>query len=334
MEPSPDMTPRQRSELIKRLAGGLGFAACGICSARPIERKDYVLAWLRNGRHGQMEYLARNTEMRLDPGLLLPGARSVIVVAWLYRVRETAEGLPISLEGDIPEQEGPTGRIARYAWGRDYHRVIRKRLHHLVDRLGPALRTPFDSRVCVDTAPLLERELARRAGIGWIGNNCLVLSRELGSYFCLGAVVTTLDLPPDTPVEDRCGDCDRCIQACPTNALVGGKRMDASRCLSYQTIENRGQIPPGQVLDPAGQVYGCDICQQVCPYNGPRAPVSIDADAKACWPAGTIDLQRVLAWDSAQWDSLTRGRALRRSTLEMWQRNARLVLERLRPAKR
>ena len=329
----PKTIARQRSDRVKRIAESLGFSACGICDAAPIARREYVQGWLREGKHGEMAYLERDIETRLDPGQLQEGARSVIVVAWLYRVRETAEGLPaaaplVPAGQTVSESSGlgPSGRIARYAWGRDYHRVIRTRLYKLVDRLRADVSVPFKSRVCVDIWPLLERELAERAGIGWIGSNCLVLSRSLGSYFCLGSVLTTLDLAVEAPVPDGCGTCRRCVDACPTGALLGPHKMDARRCLSYLTIEHRSQIPPEHDPGLHDQVCGCDICQQVCPYNGPRAPVSIDPDAQPRWPAGRIDCRTIMNWTPADWDAFTRGRALRRATHEMWQRNARHML--------
>lgn len=328
MNVSGEITPRQRSERIKRIAESLGFAACGICDASPIARRNYVLDWIRQGRHGEMSYLQETVETRLDPGRLQAGCRSVIVVAWLYRVRETAEGVPAVAPNPPPElaladlpQSSRPGRIARYAWGRDYHRVMRTRLYRLVDQLRAEWPGPFKTRVCVDIWPVLERELAERAGIGWIGSNCLVLSRSLGSYFCLGTVLTTLDLAPDRPVPDGCGTCRQCVEACPTGALLEPRQMDARRCLSYLTIEHRSQFPE-QGRDLHGQVFGCDICQQVCPYNGPTAPVSVDPDAQPRWPAGQVDCHHVLAWSPAEWDAIMRGRALRRATLEMWQRNA------------
>jgi epoxyqueuosine reductase len=324
---------KQHHDLIKLIAGQLGFAACGVCDARAVERREYVLSWLAAGCHGEMTYLAKDVETRLDPGRLLPGARSVIVVAWLYRIRETPEGLPVDPAGGVTELRGQAraadrvaGRIARYAWGRDYHRVIRTRLHKLVDRLRAAVTIPFESRTCVDTAPLLEREMAQRAGVGWIGSNCLVIHRQLGSYFCLGAVLTTLDLAADSPMADGCGTCRRCVEACPTGALLGPHQMDARRCLSYLALEQRGPTLPAGYPALYKQLCGCDICQQVCPYNGPRAPVSIDADAQCRWPAGSVDCRTILGWTPSDWDRHTRGRALRRATLEMWQRNARHIL--------
>ncbi len=326
-------TLQHAANLAKHLAGSVGFSACGICRTDPIERSKYVGDWLQAGCHGQMTYLERNLDVRLDPGRLLAGAKTVIVVAWLYRVRETPTGGPYRLQepqkGSQPDspdtpQTARSARIARYAWGRDYHRVIGNRLRKMVDQLHDGLSVPFESRICVDTAPLLERELAQRAGIGWIGNNCVVMNRPLGSYFSLGAVLTTLDLPPDPPATDFCGTCRRCLEACPTGALVAPKRMDARRCISYQTIEMRTDDTP---QDLTGQIFGCDICQEVCPYNGPRAAVSIDPDSEPRRPAGRIDPRSIICWTPADWDIQTRGRALRRATLQVWHRNAASLMD-------
>jgi epoxyqueuosine reductase len=329
---SPETMPRERSSRIKQIAESLGFAACGICDASPIARRDYVLAWLGAGHHGEMDYLRESIETRLDPAKLQPGCRSVIVVAWLYRVRETEGGLPAAAPTPPPEQApldaadpAHPGRIARYAWGRDYHRVMRTRLYKLVDQLRAELPPPFKTRVCVDIWPVLERELAERAGIGWIGRNCMVLNRALGSYFCLATVLTTLDLATDEPMPDGCGTCRRCLDACPTGALFAPHKMDARRCLSYLTVEHRSDIPE-QYRGLQGQVFGCDICQEVCPHNGPAAPISIEPDAQPRWPAGQVDCRHVLAWKAPDWDTIMRGRALRRAAYEMWQRNARAVL--------
>jgi epoxyqueuosine reductase len=332
--PSPGTISRPRGDLVKRIARSLGFAACGICDAAPVARRRYVLDWIEAGRHGEMSYLARNLQMRLDPGRLLPGARSVIMVAWLYRVAEPQGGLPALSEAGAPDigvadaksiSPGRFGAIARYAWGRDYHRVIRGRLRRLVDLMHQEVGQAFESRICVDTAPLLERELAQRAGIGWIGGNCLAVNRTLGSYFCLGGVLTTLELPADSPASDGCGACRRCVEACPTGALLEPHKMDPRLCLSYLTIERRGDVGPGPHPALHGRIFGCDVCQEVCPYNGPKAAVSLDPDAQPRWPAGRIDCSTVLEWGPADWDAATRGRALRRATLKMWQRNARLV---------
>jgi epoxyqueuosine reductase len=337
MSLSPETIGHGRSRKVKQIARSVGFAACGVCDAAPIDRREYVLAWLDAGRHGQMSYLERNIETRLNPARLLPGARSIIMVAWLYRVAEAAGGLPAAMTAPMggPHGEssspGRLGAIARYAWGRDYHRVMRSRLRRLVDQLHQQVGEAFESRICVDTAPLLERELAQRAGIGWIGGNCLVLNRALGSYFCLGAVLTTLELAPDAPASNGCGTCRRCLEACPTGALLEPHMMDARRCLSYLTIEHRGDIRPEAHSGLHGLIFGCDICQQACPYNVPDAAVNLDPDAQPRWPAGQIDCNVVLAWTPADWDVATRGRALRRATIDMWRRNSSLLIRAAAP---
>lgn len=327
------MTRQQRSTLVKRIAEQLGFARCGICGVEPIIHTKYLLDWLHAGRHGEMTYLARHAETRLDPSRLLPRAVSVIVVAWLYRVHEEIPGEPAYWARATLERgecaapgESGCGRIARYAWGRDYHRVITGRLRKLIAALQSRISEPFDYKICVDTAPLMERELAQRAGIGWIGKNAMLMNRALGSYFCLGEVVTTLALAVDEPIaDDGCGRCDRCLQACPTGALIGPRQIDARRCISYLTIEHREEISADLRNKISGWIFGCDMCQEACPYNGPRAAVSIEPDTLARWPAGRVDLDQILSWDERDWDRATRGRALRRAGLKMWHRNAEIL---------
>jgi len=329
------MDAESLSRLVKLLASSYGFAACGICSAEPIDRADFLQRWLQAGFAGEMSYLAKTASLRLDPRGLLPAARSVIVVAWLYRVREEPEGVPAGLRSaEAPAKQAfpdgrqafPVGRIARYAWGRDYHRVIRRRLQKLVIDMQGLVGRSFRARICVDTAPVLEKELAVRAGIGWMGKNCLVLNRYLGSYFCLGVVLTDLEMAYDQPQPQRCGNCTRCIEACPTGALIEPYKLDASRCISYLTIEQRRQIPGALSPLLAGWIFGCDVCQEVCPYNLKTPALSIDADAAARWPAGRIAPDEVLRWSRSDWDAITRGRALRRASYEMWLRNAKALL--------
>jgi epoxyqueuosine reductase len=215
---------------------------------------------------GEMRYLTdRRAEMRRDVRSLLPSARSVICVGKLYNTP------------DPPRKEGDA-RISRYAWGRDYHLTMRAALERMVARLLE--REAFSHKICVDTAPLLERSLARRAGLGWIGRNTCLINEPLGSWFFLGEILTSLDLEPGSPPPDRCGSCTRCIEACPTDALVSegdGFTLDARRCISYLTIELRGPIPEELHAGVGDHVFGCDICQDVCPWNS-RAPFTEDPD--------------------------------------------------------
>jgi epoxyqueuosine reductase len=257
-----------------------------------------------------MEYLERNRTLREDPGELLPGARSVIVVALNYHQSAPAR----------PHDE-PRGRVAMYAWGRDYHRLMKKRLWKLVDGLRAAVAEPFEARVCVDTAPIVERELAARAGLGWIGKNTMVLNREQGSYFFLGEVFTTLALAADEPVTDHCGSCTRCLDACPTDAFPAAYEMDASRCISYLTIELREAIDEEFKPLMGDWVYGCDVCQEVCPYNR-EAPATIDPALKVREPAPWPRLSELRGWTESEYAERLRGSAMKRAKLGMFVRNA------------
>jgi epoxyqueuosine reductase len=220
--------------------------------------------WVAQGMAGEMRYLTdRRAEVRRDPRNLLPGAQSIICVGKLYN------------QAAPPEQAG-RAIFSRYAWGRDYHDVLRDALEQLADKLSAV--EPHNWKVCVDTAPLLERSYARQAGLGWIGRNTCLINEPLGSWFFLGELITTLELEPDSPPPDRCGTCTRCIEACPTQALVPdgeGWTLDARRCIAYLNIELRGPIPEEQRPWLGSRVFGCDICQEVCPWNA-RAPETND----------------------------------------------------------
>jgi len=313
------MTKAAIRRSINRLARELGFDRVGVAGPGPLERAGYLDEWLAHGRAGRMDYLHGQGEMRREPVRILPGARSVIVVTLNYNQSEPG-----------PPDHRPRGRIARYAWGRDYHRVIKKRLWKLVDRLRTEVEEPFQARVCVDTAPIVERELAARAGVGWIGKNTMLLNRQLGSYFYLGEIITTLDLPPDEPAADHCGSCTNCLEACPTGALTEPYRMDASRCISYLTIELREDIP--ERLQPlmGVWVFGCDICQEVCPFNR-KAPYTADPDLAARPPAPRPLLSELAAWTRKDYEAILRGSAVRRADLAMLHRNARIAAANLAP---
>ena len=310
------MSPEECARHIKRLAREAGFDHCGIARAEAIGRGDYLRGWLEAGKAGSMTYLRRHLDERCDPRRLLDGARSVIVVALLYHQ---------SQPDPAPDDGGPKGRVAMYAWGDDYHKIVKKKLHSLADRLRADLPGPFAARACVDTAPLLERELAAAAGIGWIGKNTMVVSRELGSHFFLGALVTTLDLPPDKPAEDHCGTCTRCLEACPTSALGAPYQMDASRCVSYLTIEHREEIP-AQLHEPMGPwVFGCDVCQEVCPFNR-KAPHTSEPRFALRPPGPRLDLDDLLTWTEDDYRDHLQGSAMKRATLAMLKRNAAIAL--------
>lgn len=317
--------PGSLARRVLRRCRDLGFAAAGVCDASPTTRPGELRAWLAAGKHGDMEFLANTVETMLDPARELPGVKSVIMVADLYQARPRGEGAAGSGEA---AGGGPTGRIARYAQGQDYHPFIKKRLH----RLNDELRAEFpgeEFRTFVDTAPVLEREYAGRAGLGWIGKNTLVIHPRLGSYTLLGGTLTTmrLEAPPEqASAVDRCGTCTRCIDACPTGAIAP-YTVDATRCLSYLTIERVGTIDAAMHAGMGGWLYGCDVCQEVCPHNSPRPTGGADATPARYAPRREgFDLLEVLGWDESARRHAFTSSAMKRVTLAMMKRNAVIVL--------
>jgi epoxyqueuosine reductase len=244
--------------LIKARAADLGFDLCGIARADRHPKLARLGEWIAQGRSGEMEYLAESAQERLDVRHALTTARSVISVAVVYNTDH-----PYSAERAAADQVA----VARYAWGDDYHVVVRTRLRQLLKWLSDTAGPGLEAFTCVDDGPVQERVYAEAAGLGWIGKNTCVINPTLGSWLFLGEIVTNLDLEPDTPGVDQCGSCTRCLDACPTQAIVAPYELDATRCLSYLTIEVRGAID--ESLRPAvrEQIYGCDICQDVCPWN-------------------------------------------------------------------
>jgi epoxyqueuosine reductase len=265
------MRTRFETAWIAAHAKELGFELCGVAPVERFPELAQTEDWLSRGYGGEMKYLS--DPRRSDPQKAFPGIRSVIVCALNYNTSQ-----PRSI--DVPDFGGadPRGWISRYAWGTDYHEVLRAKLDQLLVALRQRCDEPFEARAYADTGPLHERIFARHAGFGWIGKNTLLLNQSIGSYFFLGAILTSLDLQPsldpaESPPPDLCGSCTRCIDACPTGALVEPYVMDARRCISYLTIELRGNIPE-QLREPmGGHLFGCDICQDVCPWNR-RAPLT------------------------------------------------------------
>ena len=322
MPPERDTAARHAQQLIE-VARTLGFARVGVCDAAPSRHAEELRRWLDAGRHGSMAYLEANHDIRTDPARLLEGTRAFLVVADQYASRND----PPDPASD--DQGTPRGRVARYARGRDYHKVIKKRLHELCDRALEAF--PGESfRAFVDTAPVPERELAQRAAIGWTGKHTLTIHPRLGSYLLLGGVATTLRLKPpqtQTPVADHCGVCTRCIDACPTDAITSYS-VDASRCVSYLTIERRRPIDPAY-FEPIGEwIFGCDICQEVCPLNTPRPPsVGVGRPREDYAPARDgFDLLEILGWTEDDRRRAFTASALKRATLAMMKRNALIAL--------
>lgn len=319
------MTPARKTARAKALARAIGFDLVGVAPARPLAGAMYYKKWLALGYGGSMDYLARDVETRADPRRLLPGARSILCGAVRYR---RADGWEPRRPGSLPDSAvgpSPRGRVAQYARGRDYHRVLRRLFDELLRQLRAEWPEPFEARVLVDTGPVLERELAAQAGLGWIGRNTCLLNATHGSYLLLGEAVLTVELEPDAPIAERCGRCTRCIAACPTGALRGPGELDARRCLAYLTIEHRGPISEEFHSAQGNWVYGCDICQQVCPYNA-RALLGthpdINADVLPAW-LPLAELCR-LRWSAHR--RLTRGTAAGRVSARAWRRNAVIAL--------
>lgn len=250
-----ERSTRNSADQIKHKARELGFLDCGISESRFLaEEKDRLLKWLQDGMNGEMEYMANNMDKRLDPKLLVENSRSVISVLLNY--------FPSDKQAD---PEVPV--LSKYAFGTDYHFVMKDKLGELLQFIQTEI-APCEGRCFVDSAPVLDRAWAARAGLGWIGKNTNLISTEHGSFFFIGELIIDLELPADDKiVRDHCGNCTRCIDACPTKALVAPFVLDARKCISYQTIENRGEIDPALKGKFENRVFGCDICQDVCPWN-------------------------------------------------------------------
>ncbi|MDZ4722349.1 MAG: tRNA epoxyqueuosine(34) reductase QueG [candidate division Zixibacteria bacterium] len=310
---------------IKQAAFDVGFDLCGISSAQTIpQAAQRFNAWLDNRFHGEMAYLEKEPERRVDPQRILNGANSVIMLGLNYYQPDSKEK-PIS-----------AGRISKYARGRDYHKVIAKKLKALAARLthlsGLDEATAAEAfRWYVDYGPMLERAYAVQAGLGYIGKNSMLINRSFGSYFFLAEIITTFELKPDNPQtanHGRCGDCNRCIDACPTGAIVADGVIDSTRCISYLTIERPANIPESLAKLMGDNLFGCDICQDVCPHNG-RANLSKHGELLAGAGVGEfIDSEKILSLQSREdFLKLTAGTPLTRPKLEGLQRNAKIVSE-------
>jgi epoxyqueuosine reductase len=296
---------------VKQKAHELGFDLCGIAPAETFPELSFLREWLDRGYAGEMSYLERSAARRADVRAVVPGARSVIVTGTVYNTdRPYSNGLA---SPDV-------ALIARYAWGDDYHHVLNARLDTLVAWMREVSPEPFDARAYVDTGPVQERVFAQYAGLGWIGKNTCLINRELGSWLFLSEIICTLALEPDTQGLEQCGSCTRCLDACPTGALVESGVLDSNRCLSYLTIELRTGIPEEHRASLGAHVYGCDICQEVCPYNQ-VPPRSGDA---AWQPRAALDLPRLVdLWrrPDAELRTIMKGSAMTRAKLTGLRRN-------------
>jgi epoxyqueuosine reductase len=303
-------------EAIIEQARGLGFDLCGIASAERHPKLSRLSEWIAAGRAGEMTYLADSADERSDPALVLHSVRSVVSLGVVYNTNE------------------PTAAaVSRYAWGDDYHDVVRARLTPLVRWMAEAAGKGFEAFSCVDGGPIQERVFAEQAGLGWIGKNTCLINPDLGSWVFLAEVLINVELEPDRPGVDQCGTCTRCLDACPTGALVQPYELDATRCISYLTIETRGELP-GEWRDAtSGRVFGCDICQDVCPWNR-RAPV---ADDPAWCPRETLHASSLLdlcRLSDEAWRNLIRGSAMRRAGLKRIRRSLAYATATLGPADR
>ncbi len=300
----------------------LGFARIGVTDIDVAEAARRLDAWLHDGRHGTMDYMARHAPLRAEPARLLPGALRVISARMDY--------LPATTRADWSTHElarlnePGAAVVSLYARGRDYHKVLRGRLQELAGRIEGAAGS-FRYRVATDSAPVLEVELARKAGLGWRGKHTLLLAQDAGSMFFLGEILTDLPLPVDAPVAERCGTCSRCIEACPTGAITGPYQLDARRCISYLTIEHSGSIP--EELRPliGNRIYGCDDCQLVCPWNkyARRSELPDYAVRNGYDDASLVEL---FDWSAADFEARTAGSAIRRIGYERWLRNLAVAL--------
>jgi epoxyqueuosine reductase len=251
------MDPSSLSDAVRRKAMELGFQGCGFSRVSRLEDEARKLdAWLGMGYHADMEWMERHADLRIDPTRLVPGAKTVISVLAGYRFEEN--------EQIDKWRDGPG--IAKYARGRDYHKVLKKKLHLLLDHIRELAGT-VEARVFVDSAPVMEKAWAARGGLGWLGKNGNLLNRSIGSWFLLGEIILDVDFEPDGPVTDHCGSCTRCIDACPTQAIVQPSVIDSGRCISYLTIEWKRTMPAERIKELNGWAFGCDICQDVCPWN-------------------------------------------------------------------
>ena len=296
----------------------LGFADAGIAELRLGEDLAHLERWLAEGRHGGMEFMQRHLNLRANPSELRPGTLSVISARLDYRPQAEAAERVL--------RDGDKAYISRYALGRDYHRLMRARLLKLAQRLEQAIG-PHGYRVLTDSAPVLEKALARNAHLGWIGKNTLLLNRNAGSWFFLGEIYTDLALPASTaaPVENECGKCSACIKVCPTQAITAPYRLDARRCISYLTIEYQGVIPLELRPLIGNRIFGCDDCQLVCPWNR-YAQTTMEADFNPRHGLDNPPLTELFGWSEEQWLRKTEGMALRRAGYAGWLRNLAVAL--------
>jgi epoxyqueuosine reductase len=302
---------------IKRWGIELGFAQVGIATTELDADETHLLNWLAQGRHGEMDYMARHGTKRSRPADLHAGTMRVISARLDYDPPGARNGWEVIEHPEL-------GFVSRYALGRDYHKLVRARLQRLADRMTDAIG-PFGYRAFSDSAPVLEKALARNAGLGWIGKHTNLINRRAGSWFFLGELYTDVPLPADAPESDHCGTCVRCIEVCPTQAIVGPQQLDARRCISYLTIELRGSIPLELRPLIGNRIYGCDDCQLVCPWNK-FAKKSVEPDFAVRHGLDRAALVDLLGWSEVDFLARTEGSAIRRIGHEQWLRNIAVAM--------
>ena len=317
MSPSTAIDYATLASDIKRWASELGFAEAGISGVALGDDEQHLQRWLADGHHGEMEYMARHGAKRARPAELEPGTRRVISVRMDYVPPGTRGAWEVIRDGEA-------GYVARYALGRDYHKLMRHRLQKLAERIHGVVGD-FGYRAYVDSAPVLEKALARNAGLGWIGKHTVLINRRAGSYFFLGELYTDLPLPVDEPASAHCGSCSRCIEVCPTQAILAPYKLDARRCISYLTIELKGSIPEELRAPIGNRIFGCDDCQLVCPWN----KFAQEATEPDFAPRHSLDgakLVELFAWSEQDFLQRTEGMAIRRTGYEGWLRNIAVAL--------
>ena len=295
----------------------LGFDALAVGAVNLDEDAAHLERWLAAGFHGEMGYMQRHSGLRASPAELAPGCVCAICVRMNYWPQDSADAEAVLADAQA-------GYVSRYALGRDYHKVMRHALARLAQQLRDQIG-PFGYRVCVDSAPVLEKALARDAGLGWIGKHTNLLARDAGSWFFLGEILTDLPLPADAPVSAHCGTCSACIEICPTRAIVAPYQLDARRCISYLTIENKGSIPEEFRAALGNRIYGCDDCQMVCPWNKYSRAAS-HPDFKVRHGLDAPRLTQLFAWSAVEFEERMRGSAIYRIGFERWSRNLAVAL--------
>jgi epoxyqueuosine reductase len=311
-QPDPDLDYPALARQIRRWGKELGFQQVGITGTRLDEDEAWLLQWLQAGHHGEMDYMQRHGTRRSRPAELVPGTVRIISVRLDYWPAEAQAARTVLRDPAL-------AYLSRYALGRDYHKLIRKRLQQLARKIE-SLAGPFGYRAFTDSAPVLEKALAQQAGLGWIGKHTNLINEQAGSWFFIGELYTNLPLPVDNPAENHCGNCHSCIDACPTQAILAPYRLDARLCISYLTIELRGAIPVELRSLIGNRVYGCDDCQLVCPWNRFAGP-SAEHDFSPRHGLDSSELLLLFGWSSREFEDNTRGSAIHRIGYPCWLRN-------------